>query len=64
MNLDQILNIYWKWQRIVPKAGNFLWTAFGTRRGVTQGDLASPIIFNIVVDAVVREVLYVVCRPQ
>ena len=29
-----------------------------------QGDPASPIIFNIVVDAVVRETLEVVCAPQ
>ena len=31
---------------------------------VTQGDPASPIIFNIVVDAVVRAVLEEVCIPQ
>ena len=32
--------------------------------GVTQGDPESPIIFNIVVDAVVWEVLDVVCIPK
>ena len=37
---------------------------FGTRRGVLQGDPASPMIFNIVVDAVGREVLKVVCGLQ
>ena len=33
-------------------------------RGVTQGDPTSPMIFNIVVDAVVRATLEVVCGPQ
>ena len=33
-------------------------------RGVTQGYPASPMIFNIVVDAVSRAVLEVVCGPQ
>ena len=37
---------------------------FGTGRGVTQGDPASPMIFNTVVDAVVRAVLGVVCGPH
>ena len=32
--------------------------------GFTQGDPASPVIFNIVVDTVVRAVLEVVCGPQ
>ena len=37
---------------------------FGTGRVFTQGDPASPRIFNIAVDAVVREVLEVFCGPQ
>ena len=35
--------------------------AFGTERGVTQSDPASPMIFNIVVDAVVWAVLEELC---
>ena len=31
---------------------------------MTQGDLVSPTIFNIVMDAVIRVVLLEVCRPQ
>ena len=42
----------------------FLGFYFSTGRGVTQGGPTSPMIFNIVVDAVVRAVLGVVCRPQ
>ena len=51
-------------QRIVTKVGKYLGTEFGSGRGVTQGDPASPIIFNIVVDAVVGAVLEEVCIPQ
>ena len=56
-NIAQLLENYWKWQRIVPKLGKCLRIAFGTGIGVTQGDPISPMIFNIVVDAVVRAVL-------
>ena len=37
---------------------------FGIDRGVTQGDPASPIIFNLVVDMVLQAVLEEVCSPQ
>ena len=33
-------------------------------RGLTQGDPTPPMIFNIMVDAVVRVVLDGACRPQ
>ena len=41
----------------------FLWKVFETGRVVMQGDPASPTILNIVVDAVVRAVLELVCGP-
>ena len=63
-NLAGLLETYWKRQQIVPKVGKYPGTAFGTGRGVTQGDPTSPIIFNSVVDAVVRAVLEEVCSPQ
>ena len=34
------------------------------RRGVTQGDSASPMIFNVMVDAVMRAMLELVCGPH
>ena len=37
---------------------------FVTGRGVSQGKPASPMIFNIMVDVVVRAVLMLVCGPQ
>ena len=60
-NQAQLLESYCKLQRIVPKLVNCLGTSFGTGRGVTQVDPASPMIFNIVVNAVVLEE---VCIPQ
>ena len=63
-NLSRLLDNHWKWQRIFPKIGNCMGGAFGTGRRVTQGDPASPIISNIVVDAVVWVVLEELCSPQ
>ena len=56
-NLDRILENYWLRQRILPKVGKYLGTEFGTGIGVTQGDPAPSMIFNIVLDALVRAVL-------
>ena len=39
---------------MVKRAGVYYGTAFKGERRVTQGDPLSPIIFNMVVDAVVR----------
>ena len=63
LNLTHLLNNYWKRQSIIPNAGKFIGTEFGTGIVLTQGDSTSPIIFNIVAYAVVRSVLYVVCIP-
>ena len=64
LNLARLLDNYWKRQKISPYAGKFLGKVFRTGRVLTKGDLSSPIILNIVVDAVVREVFDVVCRSQ
>ena len=63
-NLAGIINSYWGRHRIATNTGKFLGKEFRTRRGLTQVDFASPVIFNIVVDAVVRAVFDVVCVPQ
>ena len=39
---------------MVARAGRYYVTAFQGAREVTQGDLLSPTIFNVVVDVVVR----------
>ena len=55
---------HWYNQQFVAKSGRFLWKAFGTGIGVIQGNPASLVIFNIVVDALVRVVLAKVCGSQ
>ena len=39
---------------MAARAGGYYRAAFKGTRGVTQGDLLYPTIFNVVVDAVVR----------
>ena len=63
LNLDRLLKFYWENQR-VQKMGKFLRKDFRTGRKVTQGEPESPMIFNIVVNAVVWAVLDVVCGTQ
>ena len=63
-NMDLLLISYWDRHRFVPKTGKLLGKESRTGRGLIQGDPASIMIFNIVVDAMVRAVLDVVCRPQ
>ena len=63
-NLTRLLKSYLEWQRIAPRTGKFLGKEFRTGRGLTQGEPASPMIFNIMVYVVVWEVLDVVCGPQ
>ena len=55
---------YWDEQKVVPKARNYFGRLFHIDRGVTQGYPVSRMIFNIVLDAVVRAVLLEVCGPQ
>jgi len=51
----RLLNRFWQFQRVIPKQAGFYGEPFQATRGVTQGDVVSPSLFNIVVDAVVRE---------
>ena len=62
--MARLITHYWDNLIFVLKAKRFLGTPFGTGRGVTQGYPMYPMIFNIVVDAVGRATLEVVCGPQ
>ena len=53
-NARRLLTTYWRRLTMLARAAGYYRTAFGGERGVTQGDLLSPTIFNVVVDAVVR----------
>ena len=63
-NMAHLIAHHWDNQQFVPKAKRFLGKAFVTGKGVMQGDPVSTMIFNILVNAVVRAVLVVVCGPQ
>ena len=62
--LQRRLQRYWDEQKVLPKEGKFFGRPFHTQRGVTQVDLVSLPIFNIVVATVVRVVLLEVCGPK
>ena len=55
--LHRLLHRYWYRHKVVLEAGTFFGRPLNTKRGVTQVDLVSPMIFNIVVYAVAMEVL-------
>jgi Reverse transcriptase (RNA-dependent DNA polymerase) len=52
----RILRNFWDNLQLVPKQGGFYGRPIRSERGVTQGDPLSPIVFNVVVDAVVRHI--------
>ena len=49
----RLLRAYWGKMTMVERERGYYGEAFKGARGVTQGDLISPTIFNVVVDAVV-----------
>jgi hypothetical protein len=54
-NIQNFILKIWNEDMIVPKQAGFFGKPFRATRGVRQGDIMSPTIFNIVVDAVVNE---------
>ena len=46
----------WKEQIFVLKQRNFFSEPLEVEKGVTQGDIDSPIIFNLIIDAVLRKI--------
>jgi hypothetical protein len=50
----RLLENFWNTQAVVARQGGYHSKAFKAERGVTQGDIPSPTIFNIVVDCVIR----------
>ena len=60
----RILTTYWHLLIMVARAGGYYGTAFGGERGVMQGEPLSPTIFNVVVDAVVRNWVHRVVEEE
>jgi hypothetical protein len=50
-----MLSNFWDSLTVVARQQGYYSKPFRSERGTTQGDIASPTIFNILVDAVVRE---------
>ena len=61
--IARLMAHHWGNLMFVTKVKRVPRTPFGTERGVTQGGPASSMIFNIVVDEVIRATLEVVCAP-
>ena len=64
VDLQRLIKRYWDGWRVVPRSRRYYGQKIQTGKRVTQRDLVSPTIFNIVVDTVVWETLREVCRPQ
>lgn len=60
--MRNVIENYWEKQLVVVRKGKFFGNPFHPTRGVTQGDIISPTLFNIVVDTVVRNVAQTVIR--
>jgi hypothetical protein len=51
----RIIELVWKGDTMTPKQNKYYGKSFKAERGVRQGDIISPTIFNIVIDAIIRD---------
>ena len=65
-NICHIIEQTWEMDQMIPKQAGCYGTAFKASRGVRQGDIMSPTIFNIVVDAVINycEAVFKMSHPN
>ncbi len=57
-NLLRLQNLFWQNAKLVCRAGGCYWSPFNAERGVTQSSPLSLLMFNMCVNAVVREWLH------
>ena len=60
----RILQTYWVWIQMASKAGGQYGPVFQSHRRVTQGVPLSPIIFNVIIDTVIRHWVKIVGGTQ
>ena len=53
-NTLRIIRTFWERHTVIPRASGYHGRAFRATRGVTQGDILSPMIFNVVVDCIIK----------
>ena len=53
-NVIRFIKLIWEGDTMVPRQSGYFGRQFRASRGVRQGDISSPVIFNIMVDAVLR----------
>ena len=53
-NILRIIRTFWERHTVIPRASGYHGRAFRATRGVTQGDILSPMIFNMVVDCILK----------
>ena len=51
----RLLESFWQHHHVIPRASGYHGRCFRAYRGVTQGDVVSPMIFNIVVDCLIQK---------
>ena len=55
-NIIRILSQYWEFQQSTVRKGKYFGKQFHPTRGVTQGDIVSPTLFNLIVDFVLKSI--------
>jgi hypothetical protein len=53
-NIQRLLGTFWGRHTVIPRASGYHGRAFRGTRGVTQGDIISPMIFNLVLDCIIK----------
>ena len=63
-NARRLLKNFWGKQWVVPRQAGYFGTPFKPTRGLTQGDIISPTLFNVVCDAIIRYWLFITTSDE